>query len=487
MKTVLLGGVLSLSLVAGAALAAGLADPPAADPPRLPARPAVAVAAAPEAEAQPKKDAAPAPVRAPRLERMQDLSVRQARTAAWNPTGEWLVATGYTGETAGPAGIPPAVGGLGGGRGPGFGGEGPAGLGGKSKLPFGGGNPSPFGKNTLALVPMKDHPTVPTYAPLPAGGRLVGFTPDGKHFFTETHEAGLVSGAHTVQFWTVSSRPLAPKGAPVYDIAPGRFFEVPAGATLFTLTPDANALRYLTRAVDKTGIRKVEVRSIDIDLRNTKDRLLATFEGTFQTTQFTPDGSRVVVVTEAGEVEVYSAEGGKRQWASAPAAKFPDGATFSLLSRGPAPTGNFVATARNGSRMLVARGRSRPVVLDGATGKTLPALEGVDAVDAYGSPAVSADGRLAVLAYGPIEKLPPDEAKKVTPLAGAGMPVFERGSTRLTVWDTTTGKVIRTWSGGSPLALAFHPTRPLLAVLEANGSETRLGLWDFSNEMPDSE
>jgi hypothetical protein len=29
-------------------------------------------------------------------------------------------------------------------------------------------------------------------------------------------------------------------------------------------------------------------------------------------------------------------------------------------------------------------------------------------------------------------------------------------------------------------AVAFHPTRPVLAVLEPNGAQTRLGLWDFA-------
>jgi hypothetical protein len=57
--------------------------------------------------------------------------------------------------------------------------------------------------------------------------------------------------------------------------------------------------------------------------------------------------------------------------------------------------------------------------------------------------------------------------------------MFGPGRPRLTVWETATGKVVRTWQG-TVSAVAFHPTRPVLAVLEPHGTETRLGLWDFS-------
>ena len=35
---------------------------------------------------------------------------------------------------------------------------------------------------------------------------------------------------------------------------------------------------------------------------------------------------------------------------------------------------------------------------------------------------------------------------------------------------------------GIPRDLSFHPSRPVLAVLEPNGAQTRLGLWDFTAE-----
>ena len=52
----------------------------------------------------------------------------------------------------------------------------------------------------------------------------------------------------------------------------------------------------------------------------------------------------------------------------------------------------------------------------------------------------------------------------------------------LTVWDTRTGKALKTWPG-TPL-VAFCPTRPILAMAERNGDgDTRLGFWDFAADV----
>ena len=60
--------------------------------------------------------------------------------------------------------------------------------------------------------------------------------------------------------------------------------------------------------------------------------------------------------------------------------------------------------------------------------------------------------------------------------------VLSPGRNFLTVWDTQTGKVLKSWDR-SPL-VAFNPARPVLAILEPNGENTtRLGLWDFSAEV----
>jgi len=50
----------------------------------------------------------------------------------------------------------------------------------------------------------------------------------------------------------------------------------------------------------------------------------------------------------------------------------------------------------------------------------------------------------------------------------------------LTVWDTETGKVVKAWDLSAQYA--FNPVKPILAVLEPNRDQTRLGFWDFSAE-----
>jgi hypothetical protein len=490
MKTVVLGGVLSLTLAAGVALAAGSADapaspvPPAADPPP----PALAVAA--EAEAQPRKGEAPPKAGAPRLMRMEDIAIRQVRAVFWSDDATWLALNGTTSDLSLPLGGVAPVGGKGG---PGAGGGGKGGPGAGGRPPGGrrGGGPGGTPKtnrNTIALVSMTDRRTPTIYAPLPTAGRLIGFTPKDNNdslIVTETHESGLISGAHTVQFWDAVGRPAA-VGGQVVELTSTRVFDVGPDAALFTPTPDGKALRYLVRETDKAGIHKVQVRQTD--LRNAEDWEIGKFEGTFRTTRFTPDAARVIAVTaETGVVEAYAAADGKRLWASAPAPKAapkdPDPFGPGRIFGGTEPP-TFVAVSRDGSRVLAVRGRSAPVVLDGATGKALPTLDGIESAEVAGTPglaAVSADGRLTALSYITFEKAG-DDAKK-NPFGGGGKgPGLAEGTTRLTVWDTATGKVARSWQGGRPLALVFHPTRPTLAILESNGTETRLGLWEFPPE-----
>jgi hypothetical protein len=46
----------------------------------------------------------------------------------------------------------------------------------------------------------------------------------------------------------------------------------------------------------------------------------------------------------------------------------------------------------------------------------------------------------------------------------------------ITVWEARTGRLVKSWPGTA--TAAFHPSRPVPAVLEWNGEQTRLGLWD---------
>ncbi|MDY3555810.1 hypothetical protein R5W24_004956 [Gemmata sp. JC717] len=121
---------------------------------------------------------------------------------------------------------------------------------------------------------------------------------------------------------------------------------------------------------------------------------------------------------------------------------------------------------------------SRVVVLNAGTGAELPELEGKkDLFVGPGPHCFTADGRLLVAvceAYR-AEASPDRGEKKQVSRSYSGLV--------LTVWDTQTGKALKTWNENGAI-VALCPTKPLLAVLEPNGvSETRLGFWDFSAEV----
>jgi hypothetical protein len=55
----------------------------------------------------------------------------------------------------------------------------------------------------------------------------------------------------------------------------------------------------------------------------------------------------------------------------------------------------------------------------------------------------------------------------------------------LRIWDTQTGKIVKSWNKNT--LNAFNPARPVLALFESNGDDTRLGLWDFSAEIAEKK
>jgi RNA polymerase sigma factor (sigma-70 family) len=427
MRGVLLGGLLALSLAAGVALATGQTDPPA--PPQPPAPP-VGHVDQPDAKPVP---AMPVKLGAPKLVRKLDLRQKDRLTVVWSPAGDWLAVSGRASAENGR--------------------QGPDGL-------------WPAEWMQLDLVPVADTKLMQGMARLSSGGRLVGFTSDGGHVLTETTEAGLVSGSQTLHLWTVAARPQDEPGPRFVRVTPGPVFDLPDGATAFA-PATGPVVRFLVPEQTKGEVTGAEVRGLD-----THDRKplgpLAVVTGAFRVVRLSPDGARVLGVTADGRVEVYSAENGMKVWATGA----PPRPSDKVISWEPRDASNFptlVAFARDGTRVLA--GRHTPAVLAGDTGKALPPLEGIEWVEGVAA-GVSSDGRLAALSYLPAEDKGVKAGPKQFPLYGPGRP-------RLTVWDTATGKVVRSWQGNVS-ALAFHPTRPVLAVLEPHESGTRLGFWDFT-------
>ena len=329
------------------------------------------------------------------------------------------------------------------------------------------------GADTLVVLAPGDPKAAPGHLPLPIQTELVGFTTDGKTVLAATRETGLISGEHLLHRMSVT---LPPQRDPKGDVPPvlldatgGDPGTVPDGGERLTITGPQD-VRFLIRGPGKVTVWHA-------DLRFDSRWPLGGFDGTFSDLWLTPDGRRVVALAGAGVVEGYDAVTGKKLWATEPAAKQPD----VKLVRGAGSDGESVSSAKlvvglsgDGRRAVIARGRLTPVLLlDLDTGKALPLPTDLGLVVPVGMAALSGDGRLAAMTYTPLIALDKKDAVK------GGSPTHETGPRQLTVWETATGTVVRTWPGRAA-AVAFHPTRPELAVFEAHAGGTRLGLWDFA-------
>ncbi|MFO0797211.1 MAG: sigma-70 family RNA polymerase sigma factor [Gemmataceae bacterium] len=453
-RTVLLGGVLALSLVAGVVVAGSGPNPAAVPNPAPPVAAAVEEPLQPPADAEGPKSKGVA-VGAPRLQEALDLPIRLGRRVVWSPTGDRFVVT-----------FPPEPG-------PGV-----------ATAPGGDGSGEALMVVNFAL-PQGAQVYGATKGHDPE--RFVGFTPDGNEFLMTRREHGLVSGRHQAAFYVfgTAGRGLGLGGPPGTDGAEGSV-TTPLGRLLslvptprrftldneqsneFAFAPDGKTYRTLFFARDAHPIRKVVVRRVSAETGKLLDTV-ATVEGRFATAQLSADGKRLLTIDEQTKEVVSHDVGYGPGWAVHVDLKQPDGGDRIY----PTPLG----LSRDGGRVLVSRAFGRPAVLDGATGKTLPVLEGAELINAQAAGAVfTGDGRLMALPYENVEK-------KETALKGGGprQTSFTATDPRLGVWDVTTGKLLRSWPG-RVTAMAFHPTRPVLAVLEPNGAQTRLGLWDFAAE-----
>jgi hypothetical protein len=177
------------------------------------------------------------------------------------------------------------------------------------------------------------------------------------------------------------------------------------------------------------------------------------------------------VVTAAGDVTVYDVDAGKRLWS-----KEKQVGQEQTLPRGRSTLA--VAFSPDATHFVVGGQRVRPTVFEAVTGAALPQLEDVAYADAYIAPAcLSRNGRLVVL-HGQ------HWVASRTTVGGFGKQreqnSWSTGPHFLGVWDTATGKLLKQWNQ-MPSIVAFHPSRPVLAIAEANGeAKTRVGLWDFA-------
>jgi RNA polymerase sigma factor (sigma-70 family) len=430
-KAFLLVAVMALA-AGGAVLAARSAeDPPPKDPLKPPA-----LAQKPEPAPQPKEQSKPGEKSeevkfgAPTMRLATDVKLVDITQAAFSPDGRFLALQGRVPEVKGS-----------------------------------------YAVEIFAMLPDR---TALLSAWNPAGaGDLVGFTPDSRELITAKREYQLVSGHHWLRFESLPDDvetalrvAFNPKVRTVHLDLPETY--------RYAFAPDGKTFRTIAYQRGATGeIRRVEILEVDAATGKARKSLLKV-EADAQA--LSANGKLLATFDAEGDrVSVYDVNRGTKLFASEladPAAEF-----------GPqkhiAPT---LALSPDGGRLLIARGPGRTYLLDPATGAALPMLKGTkEAGLVPRASAFTGDGRL-LASLGTrykVEKIPTMDGQGVTRVSAAGY--------FLTVWDTRTGKMVKTWDRGergtTPRVL-FHPSKPVLAILESNGeSQTRLGLWDFSAEV----
>jgi RNA polymerase sigma factor (sigma-70 family) len=436
-KTLFLGLLTTALVGAGAVFAARLGNGPTAGDPSLPPGPAVAKAGRvpdPATDLKPGEKAERYTTK-PVLRRVIDLPIKNTYAPVWSADGNRLALSGILVSDIRGAG--------------------------KELVAC-----------VLELTP--DKIAIRQTLEIPQAGSLVGFTPDGQQVVTALHESGLVSGFHRLDFWNLAG-PVGPRGIPgepgpgrpVYRLTPDRTVDLDAETTEgYALAPDGKTYRTVVTQRWNDYYTKLSVREVSTETGKTL-RTVAQLNGEYDAYQLSRNGKRLVV-SSVDVVEIHNLETGKK--VSVPR-RIPDPQINAPGTR------STLAVSPTDAVVLVNRGIDRPTLLNGDTGEQLPSPEGVELAEAYlASGSFTADGRLAAALV----------ARYVKKEVGAGeqkQTSIAPGGTFLEVWDTRKGEVVKSWAARNP-AVAFHPTRPVLAVSEANGDKTRLGLWDFSAEVP---
>ncbi len=339
------------------------------------------------------------------------------------------------------------------------------------------------------------------------GSQLVGFTQDGKTLLTEFREYHLLSGNHKLDFWDVDK--VRPEFATNYRL--GRSVDIASTETqgcAFAVDGKTFRTLALVRNVVTGEVTKVQVVEVDATTGKRLKTLLSVDCGIFS---MSSDGKRLATIETENTVFVYDVDRATKMSSHT----FKDVVfTPGWENMRPLPKPSFensttsLMFSRDGHRLLVCKkpvlldfgqgrclsddGSGLNVVLNTDTGQLLPPLGDKECLDTVpGSRSFTADGRFLALSG---RRLPIAKATEknqlsdpfpIVPQSPKNKPRerirFDGQTPFLTVWDTETGKVLTTWERRVPF-LAFNPVRPLLAVLEPNGEDMRLGLWDFSAE-----
>ena len=449
-KMMLLGAMSLAAATIGAVYTATSTDMPKPDAPDAPPtrverraeKPAPAVAAAEE----PKKEAVATNFGVLRLQRAFDVDLADFGNFFWSPDGKQIAIEGTT------SGINP--------------------------------------QGSILIYPVENRPAVIS-CPLEPRTNLVGFSPDGSQFITELHEFNLVSGRHELSF-RANQVPCETQRTVMLDSE--RTFG-------YSFAPDGKTYRTVAREVRPGPKRpvvgeryheidsKLWVREVSTTTGRTL-RTLLSLQGEFTSYMLSGDGKKLVVGEKDG-IAIHDIATGKRKFT-------PIAASPPLPRQGPMPFGPEltaappfgngeelqpapkmrerpinVAISPDGKVVFAYRDEDSPVLVDGETGKLLAKLEGAERISStfdIGAGNFSAESRLiAVVGF----RWNKDESTQTSTQQHF-----------LSVWDCRTGKLVKSWP--TLVSVAFHPTKPILAILERNDKKTRVGLWDFSAEISEA-
>jgi WD40 repeat protein len=461
-RTILLVGVVTVALTAaGVVLATGPTNPPQPnEPPRLPDAPLAKADPQPQPRPAPAADAKPddkpVPLGAPRVRKAIDLPMHRVNEIAWAPDGKGLAIRNYS--------VPD-------GKGPNE------------------------GTNRVLHVPdvTADH-IGHRWMVLPRAGNLVGFTPDGKSLLTAVREYNLVSGFHRLEVWsTASAKPGSPAATPMGGAGdgalggettffrPARAIDLDPDRTFgYAIAPDSKTFRTVYVEFKEPGVIGVlEVREVSMETGKTT-KAFPRVEGEFVNYAFSPDGKQLVTFDKQEVISAHDAQTGKQLWHQAPKFDRLEGSSGIGGSRDQRATFQY---SPDGKRLVYTADFIRPIVFDARTGELRSSLENTSLLRTLAAPGCfSQDGRLLALSG---DRYVARESKK--DFGGGRGPVSYTAEGRfLTVWNTETGKVVKSWD--QKATVMFLPSRPVLAVFEENGSGgTRLGLWDFATEATEKK
>jgi WD40 repeat protein len=353
--------------------------------------------------------------------------------------------------------------------------------------------------NNRTLITVLDTKTLKqaTFSPHESS-RLIGFTPDGKSIITEIREYELVSGMHRLDFWEEVETKKGPPNEPVValnylklqsvslDLSQTQgFSKVP-----YVFLPDGKTFLTVGIAKDAVNPSKVNLDVQDVDAtsgKTIKSLLKVTADSTSFKQLFSSNGKKLAVIEQRDTVVVYDVERATKLFVLGPSALRNRNLPAPQYPRNVPGFGGFQDTnvklnfSANGSLLLVTRGFGS-TVFNGDTGVQLPVLEGTESFIAGEPGAFSGDGRLLALVGGQylMEK---EVGKDGGPTGGKSL------GSALIVWDTQTGKVLKTWNlSKQHVDITFNPVRPVLAVMEPNrNGHTRIGFWNFAAEIDDKK